>query len=185
MGHVVRNLTTQLPAAEAGEFALPPIAEKLIARGSVGEKSGEGFYKRQKGPGGASEILTLDPATLTYRARQSPRLPQLDAVKPIEDLGERTKALFLGKDKVGDFLRSTLGPLLIYAARTALDEERLGRPVLACDGSAHEAGHDRVGSDDAPPAPPELSRTTRERRVRAAAADAARGTRPRSLHGRG
>jgi 3-hydroxyacyl-CoA dehydrogenase len=121
LGHVVRNLKTQLPPAEAGDFALPPIAEKLIARGSVGEKSGEGFYKRQKGAGGASEILTLDPATLTYRARQSPRLPQLDAVKPIEDLGERTKALFLGKDKVGEFLRATLGPLLIYTARTAPD----------------------------------------------------------------
>ena len=120
LGHVVRNLKTQLPAAEADEFALPPVVEKLIARGSAGEKSGEGFYKRQKAAGG-SEILTLDPATLTYRARQSPRLAALDAAKPIENLAERTKALFLGKDKVGEFLRSTLGPLLIYAARVAVD----------------------------------------------------------------
>jgi len=121
LGHVVRNLKTQLPDAEAAEFALPPVVEKLIARGSAGEKSGEGFYKRQKVSGGASEILTLDPATLTYRARQSPRLTALDAVKPIEDLRERTKTLFLGKDKVGEFLRATLGPLLIYAARVGLD----------------------------------------------------------------
>jgi 3-hydroxyacyl-CoA dehydrogenase len=121
LGHVVRNLKTQLAAAEAAEFALPPVVEKLIARGSAGEKSGEGFYKRQKGAGGASEILTLDPATLTYRARQSSRLPALDAAKSIDNLGERTKALFLGKDKVGEFLRATLGPLLIYAARVALD----------------------------------------------------------------
>jgi len=120
LGHVVRNLKTQLPAADADEFALPPVVEKLIARGSVGEKSGEGFYRRQKAAGG-SEILTLDPATLTYRARQSPRLAALDAAKSIEDLAERTKTLFLGKDTVGAFLRSTLGPLLIYAARVALD----------------------------------------------------------------
>ena len=78
LGHVVSNLKTQLPAGEAGEFALPPVVEKLIARGSIGEKSGEGFYKRQKSAAG-SEILTLDPATLTYRARQSPRLPALDS----------------------------------------------------------------------------------------------------------
>ncbi len=121
LGHVVRNLKTQLPAAEAGEFALPPVVEKLIARGSNGEKSGEGFYKRQKSAGGASEILTLDPATLTYRARLSPRLAALDAAKPIENLGERTNTLFLGKDNVGEFLRATLGPLLVYAARVALD----------------------------------------------------------------
>jgi 3-hydroxyacyl-CoA dehydrogenase len=120
LGHVVRNLKTQLPAGEANEFALPPVVEKLIERGSVGEKSGEGFYRRQKSAGGA-EILTLEPATLTYRAKQPPRLAALDAAKPIENLAERTKTLFLGKDNVGEFLRATLGPLLIYAARVALD----------------------------------------------------------------
>ena len=121
LGHVVRNLKTQLPEAEAAEFALPPVVEKLIARGSIGEKAGEGFYKRVKGAGGASEILTLDPATLSYRPRQSSRLAPLDAAKPIDSLAERTKTLFLGKDKVGEFLRATLGPLLIYTARVALD----------------------------------------------------------------
>ena len=120
LGHVVRNLKTQLPADEANEFTLPPIVEKLIERGSIGEKAGEGFYKRQKAAGG-SEILTLEPSTLTYRAKQSPRLASLDAVKPFENPLERTKALFLAKDEVGEFLRSTLGPLLLYAARVAFD----------------------------------------------------------------
>jgi 3-hydroxyacyl-CoA dehydrogenase len=122
LGHVVRNLKTQLPAAEAARFQLPPVVERLIARGSAGEKSGEGFYKRQKAAGGgASEILTLDPATLTYRAHQPPRLAALDAAKPIENLAERTKTLFLGKDTVGEFLRATLGPFLIYTAEVAPD----------------------------------------------------------------
>jgi 3-hydroxyacyl-CoA dehydrogenase len=120
LGHVVRNLKTQLPESEANEFALPSIVNRLIDRGSIGEKKGEGFYKRQKGPGG-SEILTLDPATMTYRAKQSSRLAPLDAAKAIDNVAERTKTLFLGKDKVGEFLRSTLGPLLVYAARVALD----------------------------------------------------------------
>jgi 3-hydroxyacyl-CoA dehydrogenase len=120
LGHVVRNLKTQLSAAEAAEFSLPSIVEKLIERGSIGEKAGEGFYKRQKAASG-SEILTLDPSTLTYRAKQSPRLPSLDAVKSIENPAERTKALFLAKDNVGEFMRATLGPLLLYSARVAFD----------------------------------------------------------------
>ena len=66
-----------------------------------------------------SEILTLDPATLTYRTRQSPRLPALDAARAIEDVAERMKTLFLGNDNVGAFLRATLGSLLLYAARVA------------------------------------------------------------------
>jgi 3-hydroxyacyl-CoA dehydrogenase len=118
LGHVARNLLTQLPADEAQRFALPPLVRTLIEKGWVGEKSGQGFYKRQKTAAG-SEILTLDPATLTYRARQSPRLPALDAARAIEDPAERTKTLFLGPDQVGAFLRSTLGALLLYAARVA------------------------------------------------------------------
>jgi 3-hydroxyacyl-CoA dehydrogenase len=120
VGHVVRNLSTRLPADEALQFALPPFVETLIANGSIGEKSGQGFYKRQKAAGG-SDILTLDPATLAYRPRQSPRLAPLDAARSIEDTAERTKTLFLGRDNVGVFLRSTLGPLLLYAARVAPD----------------------------------------------------------------
>ena len=108
LGHVARNLLTQLPADEAQRFALPPLVQTLIEKGWVGEKSGQGFYKRRKTADG-SEILTLDPATLTYRARQSPRLPSLDAARAIDDPAERTKTLFLGQDQVGAFLRSTLG----------------------------------------------------------------------------
>jgi 3-hydroxyacyl-CoA dehydrogenase len=120
LGHVARNLLTQLPADEAQQFALPPLVRTLIEKGWVGEKSGQGFYKRQKTADG-SEILTLDPATLTYRARQSPRLPSLESVRSIDDPAERTKTLFLGQDLVGAFLRSTLGALLLYAARVAPD----------------------------------------------------------------
>ena len=69
LGHVARNLLSQLPADEAREFALPPLVQALIDKGAVGEKSGEGFYKRVKTAGG-SEILTLDPATLAYRATE-------------------------------------------------------------------------------------------------------------------
>jgi len=123
LGHVVRNLSTQLPADEARQFALPAVVEALIANGSVGEKSGQGFYKRQK-TAGSSEILTLDPATLAYRPRQSPRLAPLDAARSIDNVAERTKTLFLGRDNVGAFLRSTLGPLLLYAARVAPDVAR-------------------------------------------------------------
>jgi len=127
LGHVARNLATRLTNDEARrQFALPPLVETLIEKGWVGEKSGQGFYKRQKTPpspssgqGGGSEILTLDPATLVYRARQSPRLAALDAARAIDDSGERIKTLFLGRDKVGTFLRATLGPTLLYTARVA------------------------------------------------------------------
>jgi 3-hydroxyacyl-CoA dehydrogenase len=54
---------------------------------------------------------------MTYRPRQAPKLPALEAARAIEDTRERIRTLFQGKDRVGEFLRETLGPALIYAAR--------------------------------------------------------------------
>ena len=120
LGHVVRNLHERLPDAKDREtFVLPPFVEKMIASGAVGEKSGRGFFKRVKHAAGESEILTIDPATLEYRPKQSAKLGSIEAARPIENVGERVKALFAGKDKVGAFLRATLAPTLVYTARVA------------------------------------------------------------------
>jgi 3-hydroxyacyl-CoA dehydrogenase len=127
LGHVARNLSERL--ADEGDrraFALPALVASLIERGWVGEKAGQGFYKREPSTGSGqgksgTEILTLDPVTMTYRPKQPSRLPALEAARAIDDPGARIKALFLGRDKVGEFLRSTLGPTLLYTARVAPD----------------------------------------------------------------
>src|SRR6266545_1751867 len=108
LAHVAKNLNLEPPA---------PI-RSLVERGWVGEKTGAGFYKRDKA---TKEILTLDPATMTYRPKQAVRLPSLEAARSIDDTGTRIKTLFLGKDKVGQFLRDTLAPTLAYTARIAPD----------------------------------------------------------------
>jgi 3-hydroxyacyl-CoA dehydrogenase len=117
LGHVVHNLHERLEDEQARRtFVLPPLVEQMLERGLTGEKAGQGFYKRVKGKGGESEILTLDPATLDYRPRTAPRLPSLDAAQSIADVGERVRTLYEGRDRVGQFLRDTLGPTLQYAA---------------------------------------------------------------------
>ena len=98
-------------------FVLPPFVEQMLERGLTGEKAGQGFYKRVKNASGESEILTLDPDTLEYRPRQSPKLGSLEAGESIADVGERIRTLFNAKDKVGQLLRETLAPALVYTAR--------------------------------------------------------------------
>src|SRR5438034_6434502 len=106
LGHVLRNLAERLPdEAARREFAMPPLVEQLVEKGWVGEKAGQGFYKREKSAAGQSEILTLDPKTLTYRPKQPARLGSIEAAKAIDDTAARIKTLFFGKDKVGTFLR--------------------------------------------------------------------------------
>ena len=118
LAHVVHNLYERLPdEAARSQFVLPAFVEKMVERKMVGEKSGQGFYKRVKSAAGESEILTLDPATLEYRPRKSPRLSSLEAAATIADVRERVRTLYEGKDRVGEFLRQTLGPTLEYTAK--------------------------------------------------------------------
>jgi 3-hydroxyacyl-CoA dehydrogenase len=120
MFHVIKNLTDRVTDdATRTWFAMPPIVEALVERGWFGEKAGQGFYKRVKGSDGKSEILALDPATMAYRPQQRPKLAAIDATRSIEDVEERIRVLFLGQDRVGEFMRATLGSTLLYAARVA------------------------------------------------------------------
>jgi 3-hydroxyacyl-CoA dehydrogenase len=115
LAHVVRNLAERLtdPAART-TFVLPPFVEQMVARGWTGEKAGQGFYKRVKGPDGESQILVIDPATLEYKPQTRPKLGALAAAESVTDTGERIAKLFNGTDRVGEFLRQTLGPTLEY-----------------------------------------------------------------------
>jgi 3-hydroxyacyl-CoA dehydrogenase len=120
--HVIRNLHERLPDEGArARFVLPAFVEQMLAKGLIGEKAGQGFYKRVKGSDGESEILTLDHETLEYRPRKPVKLPTLDSANAIADTGDRIKTLFNGTDRVGRFLRSTLAPALVYAANVTPD----------------------------------------------------------------
>jgi 3-hydroxyacyl-CoA dehydrogenase len=118
---VSRNLQERLGNEAARWLTPPPIVGALVERGWFGEKAGQGFYRKEAGASGGSEILTLEPDTMTYRARKSVRLPAIDATKNIDDPAERLRALFAGKDRVGEFLRATLAPTVLYAACVAPD----------------------------------------------------------------
>ena len=119
MALVLANLHDRLPPQEGGLFAVPPLFERMIAAGLLGEKAGCGFYRRVTLPDGRAEIQSLDPATLTYRPPQPVTLPSLDAAKGVESTAARIRTLFTGTDRVGAFLRATLAPALLYAASVA------------------------------------------------------------------
>jgi 3-hydroxyacyl-CoA dehydrogenase len=118
LAHVMRNLHERLPhEADRAAFAVPPLVEEMLKRGWLGEKTGKGFYERRKNAAGETEIWTLDPEKMEYRAKQAVRIPSIEAGRSIDDLAERVRMLFNAKDKAGEFLRSTLAPTLIYTAR--------------------------------------------------------------------
>jgi 3-hydroxyacyl-CoA dehydrogenase len=86
-------------------FQIPSWLNKVVENNWLGDKSGQGFFKKTKGAGGEKEILTLDLKTLEYGPRQKPKFASVDAAKPIEDLKQRLQMLTAAPDKAGEFLR--------------------------------------------------------------------------------
>jgi 3-hydroxyacyl-CoA dehydrogenase len=86
-------------------FQIPSWLNKLVENNWLGDKTGQGFFKKTKGAGGEKEILTLDLKTLEYKPRQKPKFASVDAAKPVDDLKQRLKMLVAAQDKAGEFFR--------------------------------------------------------------------------------
>jgi len=86
-------------------FRIPAWLDKIVENKWLGDKTGQGFFKKTKGAGGEKEILTLNLKTLEYGPRQKPKWPSIEAAKQVDDLRARLKLLFAGTDKAGEFIR--------------------------------------------------------------------------------
>jgi len=116
LASVVGNLGENLPADERRElFELPDFILKMLERGWLGEKTGQGFYKRVR-ENGERKILALDWKTLEYRPRQKGGFPSLELARNVEDLGERLRTILGSKDRVAGLVRRLLDDLFHYAA---------------------------------------------------------------------
>ena len=103
---VAKGVAENCPTDEAKEiFAIPDWLNKMIENNWLGDKTGQGFFKKTKGAGGEKEILTLNLKTMEYAPRVKPKFGSLDAAKPVDDLKTRLKMLCSGSDKAGEFYK--------------------------------------------------------------------------------
>jgi 3-hydroxyacyl-CoA dehydrogenase len=97
-------------------FLPPGFLQQMIERGWLGEKSGQGFYKRV----GKGQIEVLDWRTLEYGPLTKPAFPSAEQARLIEDLPARLRSLVSSDDRGGTFLWQLFSDYVLYAA------ERLG-----------------------------------------------------------
>jgi 3-hydroxyacyl-CoA dehydrogenase len=117
LAHVVKNLAEALPRDERRDvFTLPDFVARMMERKLLGDKTGQGFYKKIKGEGGENEILTLDLESFEYRARRKPQMPSLEMARNIEETRQRVAQLFGAPDRAGKFYQKVLGDTFHYAA---------------------------------------------------------------------
>ena len=115
--HVAKDLPANAPDDEAKDlFAMPEFLEKMLANKWLGDKTGQGFYKKLKAKGSKPEILTLNLETLEYGPKSKPKFATVEAAKPIDDLSQRLRALYGGSDKAGSFYRKFHHLLFAYVS---------------------------------------------------------------------
>ena len=103
---VAKGVADNCPTDEAlAIFNIPSWLEKMLANNWLGDKTGQGFFKKIKSEAG-KEILTLNLQTLEYGPRNKPKFASLEAAKPIEDLKQRLQLLQASPDKAGDFYKA-------------------------------------------------------------------------------
>lgn len=97
-------------------FKLPGFVSQMVQNKWLGDKTRQGFYKKVKSENGKSEILALDLKTLEYRPQAKVKFSTLEGTKGVDDLRTRMKMLYNGKDKAGDFYRSSFNGLFTYVS---------------------------------------------------------------------
>ncbi|HRO83805.1 MAG TPA: 3-hydroxyacyl-CoA dehydrogenase/enoyl-CoA hydratase family protein [Niabella sp.] len=103
---VAQGVHDNCPDDEAKDiFKIPSWLNTIVENKWLGDKTGQGFFKKIKNEQGKSEILTLDLATMEYKPRVKPKFASLDAAKPVDDLHTKIKMLNSSPDKAGEFYR--------------------------------------------------------------------------------
>lgn len=112
--HVTKNLYDAAPADPFRQrFQTEPFILEIISRKWLGDKTGQGFYKRV---GKDREIHAIDRKTFEYHPAAKIRFASLEQVSRIEPLADRLKAVVALDDKAGKFLWQLLSDHVLYAA---------------------------------------------------------------------
>jgi len=121
LAHVARNFS-ESRSSDASATTLPGFIERMLERRWIGDKGGQGFYKKDpeaKDP--KNNRLALDWRTLEYRPAGRPKFPSIEMAKNAESLPERLRLVLSGdvkKDKAAAFLFPLLTGIWNYAADT-------------------------------------------------------------------
>ncbi len=115
--HVANGLKENCPNDErSAVFILPSFIAKMKENNWLGSKTGQGFYKKTINESGKKEILELDLKTFEYKSTSKTKFETIGKARGIDNLKKRTKVLFNGNDKAGDFYRRVFAGLLSYAS---------------------------------------------------------------------
>jgi 3-hydroxyacyl-CoA dehydrogenase len=115
LAHIARNLHESLKVdPERDVFQLPPFLEAMLQNRQLGEKTGQGFYKRSAAKD--VPLLALDHQSMEYRPVARPQFSELDKAARIEDDSKRLRAIVARPGRAAQFVWKVLSSTICYAA---------------------------------------------------------------------
>lgn len=141
LGHILNNLYTTLPASEKEPFAIPPELKVLLDNGTLGKKTGAGFYKKD-----GKKSLVWDLKAKQYIESQKPQFEELKQAKKAESLSQKISLLMQAQGRGAEAARKILLDTLMYSLQMA---PQISLDLLAVDeamelGFGWEAGPFKV-----------------------------------------
>lgn len=115
IAHVIKNNYEQTSDEGHEELKLTPVIQKMLENKWLGDKTGQGFYKKTKGEDGKKEILAINLKTGEYGTQEKVRYDSLGLTKNIEESGERVKTLIAADDPAGKLAWLATRDTLLYA----------------------------------------------------------------------
>ncbi len=118
LAHVAKNFFERVKD-ERPDVAPPPFIAQMLEKKWLGDKTGQGFYKKVKGSDGQEERLGLDWKTLEYRPSARVKFPSLELTKNTDSVAERLRMVLANdpkKDRAAAFYWQVLPELWNYAA---------------------------------------------------------------------
>lgn len=112
---VATTVAWNIQEATGEQVAMPAVLVEMVTKGMLGEKSGRGFYKKEKS-GGKTTILTLNFETWEYEDRGKVLLEEIKDLRLLPTPQERIAALLKSDGQAGEFSRRTLFHQIHYAA---------------------------------------------------------------------
>jgi 3-hydroxyacyl-CoA dehydrogenase len=114
---VARGVGQNCPQDEMKEwFAIPDFLQQMLDKKWLGDKTGQGFYKKTKDEDGKRVIEALNLETLKYSPKDKPRFESIGKARKANRLKSKLGILFDGGDEAANFYKDVTAAILAYAA---------------------------------------------------------------------
>lgn len=114
LAHVGTNSHDLLPDDEEREvFKLPDFMQQMIDGGQLGNKTKQGFYKKEM-VDGKKQIFYYDYTTGEYKPIEKPKFASVQMVKQVDDPAQKVKMVVAANDKGAEFAWKSIRDTLIY-----------------------------------------------------------------------